>query len=260
MPGINDMVATAERSLTLSGRPNYITSWYAARNGAYFRSAPWCDMAITYWAYHSGNYSAVCFDQDFAYTVYHAQRFQRDGRWVVDVAGIRRGDILFFDWNFSNGIPYIDHVGVVTAVNGADVHTIEGNTSDTCARRVRRADVIAGYGRPNYLVPAPIPAPTPSAGNRFAGYPELKLGAKDGYPTGRFPDRGAPVQTLQNALNIALGWEGTNPNKIKADGVFGLATRHVVGVYQRSVFGVGSGVVGPMTWLRLDRDLDAKGR
>src|SRR3990172_9340688 len=140
MPGANDMVAMAERSLGLSGRPNYITNWYAARNGAYFARAPWCDMSITYWAYHSGNYQAVNFGQDFAYTVYHAQRFHRDGRWNVDVAGIRRGDILFFDWGFSNGIAYIDHVGIVTAVNGRDIHTVEGNTSDMCARRVRRSE------------------------------------------------------------------------------------------------------------------------
>ncbi|MFF5973755.1 LysM peptidoglycan-binding domain-containing protein [Streptomyces sp. NPDC012769] len=144
------MVKGMEKHLGLVGRPNVITKAYAARNGAYFEKAPWCNMTITEVARATGNYNEVCFGKDFAYTVWHAQEFQRRGQWHTDVAGIQRGDIVFFDWGGSNSIAHIDHIGIVTDVNGRDILTIEGNTADRCARRVRHADTIAGYGRPKY--------------------------------------------------------------------------------------------------------------
>ncbi|MEU4828425.1 hypothetical protein AB0H37_41780, partial [Actinomadura sp. NPDC023710] len=53
------MVAEARGSLGMSGRPNTITREYASRHGDEFLRASWCDMAITYWARHSGNAGAV---------------------------------------------------------------------------------------------------------------------------------------------------------------------------------------------------------
>lgn len=144
------MIKKMESLLGTAGRPNVATNWYANRNGEYFRNAAWCDMTITWAAHESGNYDAVRFGKDYAYTVWSAQAFQAAGQWHVDTAGIRRGDIVYFDWDGSNSIAHIDHVGIVTDVNGRDVLTIEGNTSDRCARRVRHADTIAGYGRPAY--------------------------------------------------------------------------------------------------------------
>ncbi|MFD8117106.1 CHAP domain-containing protein [Streptomyces microflavus] len=155
------MVAQAERSLGVKGRPNAITRSYAARNGSYFATAAWCNMSITEWARASGNYDAVCFGVDYAYTVYHAQKFQAKGRWYRDVAGIQRGDIVFFDWGGTDNVPAIDHVGIVTDVKGSNVYTIEGNTSNSCARRVRTAASIAGYGRPAYAAAPVPPAPAP---------------------------------------------------------------------------------------------------
>jgi len=258
MPGANDMVAAAERSLGVSGRPNYITNWYGNRNGAYFRTAPWCDESITYWAYHSGNYQAVNFGQDFAYTVYHAQRFQRAGRWVTDVGGIRRGDVVFFDWSFSNNVGAIDHVGLVTAVNGRDIHTVEGNTDNACLRRVRHAATIVGYGRPAY-VNAPMPAPRPPAsGHRLAGYPSLKVGNRDTVRASTFPQANTPVATLQNALNIIYNRE--NPRMLNPDGQFGAATNHVVVDFQRLAKLTPDGVVGPRTWDAVAYFLALKGR
>lgn len=154
------MIRKCESMLGTRGRPNTATRWYAARNGAYFATAPWCNMFITWAAYHSSNYAEVCFNTDYAYTVWHAQRFQRAGRWHTDTAGIERGDIVFFDWGGTNSVAHIDHVGIVTDVKGSQVFTIEGNTDDRCARRVRYADTIVGYGRPDYdgePVPAPVP-------------------------------------------------------------------------------------------------------
>lgn len=161
--GLEAMIAKCESLLGTAGRPNTATRWYAARNGAYYANAPWCNMFITWAAYHSGNHNAVCFGRDYAYTVYHAQRFQQAGQWHPDVTGIRRGDIVFFDWAGSNHIAAIDHVGIVTDVNGRDILTIEGNTADRCARRVRRQEEIVGYGRPAYVASPVSPPPKTEA-------------------------------------------------------------------------------------------------
>lgn len=148
---IDKMVAEAEKTLGL-GEPNYIHDWYNAKfgNPDGSRNWPWCDGAVTYWAWKSGNQDAVTFGGGFAYTVAHAEAFKSRGRWNVDVAGIRRGDIVFFDWDGSNNISAIDHVGLVVDVKGSEVHTIEGNIENACRRKVRNASTIVGYGRPNY--------------------------------------------------------------------------------------------------------------
>lgn len=137
---------------------NFITDWFG-ENGQ-----PWCDMTITYAAYHSGNAGPVCFNAYHDYTVEHAQAFYNHGEWHVDVAGIQTGDIVFFDWAGSNSIAAIDHVGYVEFVDTDGVHTIEGNIDNVCKRMVRHADTIVGYGRPAYAAdpqPAPVPPPDP---------------------------------------------------------------------------------------------------
>jgi CHAP domain-containing protein len=145
MSGIEDLVRAAEKTLGV-GEPNYIQEWYHDIRGNF----PWCDAAVTYWAFRSGNQAAVTFGGKHAQTVAHAQAFYHHKKWHVDVVGIRRGDIVFFDWRGSNNIARIQHVGLVTSVSVKNVHTIEGNVSDKCLRKVRNASVIVGYGRPTY--------------------------------------------------------------------------------------------------------------
>lgn len=61
----------------------------------------------------------------------------------------RPGDVIFFDWD-ADGTQ--DHVGFVEKTDGTYVYTIEGNTSDMCARRqysMASAEII-GYGVPKY--------------------------------------------------------------------------------------------------------------
>lgn len=211
MSGREAMIARAERSLGIVGTPNSITRSYAARNGSYYRTAPWCNQAITEWARDSGNYQAVNFGTDYAYTVYHAQRFQAAGRWHVDIAGIQRGDVLFFDWNGSNSIGNIDHVGLVTSVNGRDVFTIEGNTANGCRRRVRGSASIVGYGRPAYTAasPAPKPTPTPAGLVRFPGEDWFRSEPK------------SPIVTAMGKRLVAVGCgryeDGPGPQWTSAD-------------------------------------------
>ena len=69
--------------------------------------------------------------------------------------------MIFFDWQRSwdgdfediqigNGV--IDHIGIVERVEGNVVYTIEGNTSDMCAKRsyLLTSTYIVGYGTPDY--------------------------------------------------------------------------------------------------------------
>jgi hypothetical protein len=150
------MLAAARKSLGLVGRPNYISRDYAKRHGNEFLSAPWCAMAVTYWSRESGNAQAVLPKGDRAYTVWHAEDGRNLGRWHAGTAAnirahARPGAIVFFDWDGTDSIGRIDHVGVCE-VNLGDgrMQTIEGNTGDACKRRVRGADVIAGFWNPDY--------------------------------------------------------------------------------------------------------------
>lgn len=152
---LDGMIAQAEKSLGLR-EPNGIQQWYRERNGSAFAyNFAWCDASVTYWATLAGERDAVLFGTDYAYTVWHAQRFKAAGQWTAGAKGIRRGDIVFFDWSGTNEIGKIDHVGIVTGVSGSNVFTIEGNTDNVCARRVRTEASIAGYGRPAYTKEAP---------------------------------------------------------------------------------------------------------
>jgi hypothetical protein len=165
MSGREDMIAAMESLVGLGerdGSQNKVQAWYRNRNGAeYSGNFAWCDASITWAAVQSGNYDAVCHGKDYAYTVAHAARFQAAGEWHTDVAGIQRGDIVFFDWSGTNSIGAIDHVGIVTSVSGSTVYTVEGNIGNVCARKVRYSNYIVGYGRPKY--PA-APKPSTSTG------------------------------------------------------------------------------------------------
>jgi hypothetical protein len=153
------MLAAARRDLGLRGRPNRITLSYSSRNGAEFRTAPWCDQSITEWARASGNADAVLPKGDRAFTVWHAQDGADLGRWHAGtVDNIKRyakpAAIVFFDWGGTNNIGQIDHVGLIERVlPDGRIQTIEANTgggSGAVLRRVRSADVVAGFWNPDY--------------------------------------------------------------------------------------------------------------
>jgi hypothetical protein len=150
------MLAAARKDLGLTGRPNRLTRAYAARNGAEFLAVAWCQISVSEWARRSGNAEAVLPRGDRAYTVWHAEDGERLGRWHAGtVANIKKyarpGAVVFFDWAFTDRIAAIDHVGLVEKVlPDGRVQTIEGNSGDACKRRVRSADVIAGFWNPDY--------------------------------------------------------------------------------------------------------------
>lgn len=76
---------------------------------------------------------------------YGVEYFKKAGRWFT--SDPQPGDIIFFTKNGT-----VTHQGIVEKVEGDEVTTIEGNTSDMVARRVYnlRNGFILGYGRPNW--------------------------------------------------------------------------------------------------------------
>jgi hypothetical protein len=223
------MISAVERWIG-TGEPNAIQTWYRQRNGAaYAYNFPWCDATITRAAVEAGEYEAVCFGTDYAYTVAHAARFKQAGQWYAGANGIRRGDIVFFDWAGTNEISKIDHVGIVTSVSGSYVYTIEGNSANVCARRVRTEASIAGYGRPKYKA-----APKPATGSSSTPKrPQVSLKAlvkasKVDPPKKGTPVSYAPTKYVEQALVaerlLAAGY---------ADGHFGTATRSAYSLWQQ---------------------------
>lgn len=194
--GLEAMIRAMEGWLGM-GEPNVIQDWYRKRNGnAYAGNFAWCNATVTRAAYDSDNYAAACFDKDWAYTVAHAAAFKAAGQWTAMTSGIlksgiRRGDVIFFDWGGSSEIGAIDHVGVVTSVSGDGkyVYTIEGNSANVCARRVRVVHDIAGFGRPKYPATGSTTASTP------ARYKVTVNGLEYGYGA-----KGAHITTVGKAL------------------------------------------------------------
>lgn len=243
------MLAEATKSIGLSGRPNYVTRDYAARHGSAFLKAPWCDMSITYWARRSDTTKAVLPAGDRAYTVWHARDFVAVKRWHTGTSlnikqHAKAGDIVFFDWGASNATGNIDHVGIVTANLGdGRVATIEGNTGDACKRRVRGADVIAGFGQPAYSSAAS--SPKPASVSAPAGLPMLRKGAE-----------GERVRQLQRALIAA----GHSLPRYGVDGDFGKETQTAVYAFQRAHSLTADGIYGPRTAAALAKAVGKAGK
>ena len=113
--------------------------WYGINPGA------WCAMFVTWCAHNSG----ISTDIIPFYCGCTAGM-----KWFVDRNQFgyketyipKRGDIIFF---LSDGA---GHTGIVTGCSGNTVYTIEGNTSNMCARRSYNLNhsTITGYGIPEY--------------------------------------------------------------------------------------------------------------
>ena len=139
---IERLIATAESQLGYRETSDGLTKygiWYGIPDGA------WCAMFVTWCAHNSGISTSV---------IPFYCGCTAGMKWFVDRNQFgykenyipKRGDIIFF---LSDGA---GHTGIVTGVSGNTVYTIEGNTSNMCARRQYPLDysTITGYGIPNY--------------------------------------------------------------------------------------------------------------
>ncbi|MET8139010.1 CHAP domain-containing protein [Sphaerisporangium sp. NPDC005288] len=140
-----------------------------------YSAQPWCDMFLS-WAAHRLGYEKW-FGQ-FAYTPAHAEWFADQGAWGTTP---KPGAVVFFDWGGSHVIDNIDHVGIVTSVDGDTIHTIEGNIDGQYAKaKVRDQTYVAGYGYPDkvkaqqdarVLAGKPSSVATPALKNTAAEFP-----------------------------------------------------------------------------------------
>ncbi|MGW5685729.1 CHAP domain-containing protein [Nonomuraea sp. NPDC003754] len=122
--------------------------WYGktVEFDADYSGAPWCDMFLS-WAAHKLGYEEWV--GQFAYTVAHAKWFKENDAWGHQP---KPGALVFYDWSGSNKIDNIDHVGIVTRVEGDTIFTIEGNIDGGIAKRKERdQSKVAGYGYPEKI-------------------------------------------------------------------------------------------------------------
>ncbi|WP_188194545.1 CHAP domain-containing protein [Nonomuraea sp. SYSU D8015] len=122
--------------------------WYGknVEFDADYTAAPWCEMYLS-WAAHKLGYEEWI--GQFAWTVAHAKWFKEQGAWGKKP---KPGAFVYYDWSGSNSIDRIDHVGVVTRVEGDTIHTIEGNIDGGVAKRKERdTSKVVGYGYPEQI-------------------------------------------------------------------------------------------------------------
>ncbi|MEU1388990.1 MULTISPECIES: CHAP domain-containing protein [unclassified Nonomuraea] len=122
--------------------------WYGktVEFDADYSAAPWCDMYLS-WAAHKLGYQEWI--GQFAWTVRHAEWFKAQGAWGRTP---KPGAIVFYDWSGTGKIDNIDHVGIVTRVEGDTIFTIEGNIDGGVAKRKERdTSKVVGYGYPERI-------------------------------------------------------------------------------------------------------------
>ncbi|SEG89078.1 CHAP domain-containing protein [Thermomonospora echinospora] len=159
----------------------------------YFKTAPWCDMFLAWAADKAGVTEQA---GQFAGTVDHAKWFRKNDAWGTEP---EPGAIVFFDWNGSNDIDAIDHVGIVKKVDGKKIHTIEANVDGVHLKeKVRDSSMIVGYGypakvkvaaKPDKYVPkhaAPAPSPQEIAAAAPGEQGTARTQNQDAKPDGQF--------------------------------------------------------------------------
>ncbi|MEG2651603.1 MAG: lysozyme family protein, partial [Eubacterium sp.] len=125
----------------VGGQPYW--SWYG-----FSGRVEWCACFISWCADQCGYIDAGIISK-FSYVPDGVTYFQSKGQWQDGSYTPKPGDIIFFTWG---GDGSADHVGFVENVTDGTVNTIEGNTTDSCARRSYPLGgyMILGYGTPAY--------------------------------------------------------------------------------------------------------------
>lgn len=182
-------------------------SWYGhtVEFDSDYSAQPWCDMFLS-WGAHTLGYD-TWFGQ-FAYTVDHAKYFIGKGAWGHTP---QPGAVVFFDWSGTGAVDNIDHVGLVTSVDGDTIHTIEGNVDGMFVReKVRDQTDVVGYGYPAQIkqqmagtilarkTAAEYPLP---AGTAMIGVPTWNAGLGGRYDLGA---ASLPASLLIGLLAVAV--------------------------------------------------------
>src|SRR5262245_34320544 len=185
----------------------------------------WCDMFLAECALLAGGPELLKLVGDHYRTTLHAKMFIDDDRWTKGDDGIRKGDVVFFDWD--NGLMPrdIDHVGVVYAVDDM-IHTVEGNRSNRVSRfhYSKNHNRIVGYGRPRYTTEASLP--------QVPDFPEIGFG---------------PTLDVKSVQELLLN-RGYSVGRAGVDGDFGPDTATALKRFQRRHGLTDTGTVDEKTW------------
>lgn len=131
---VDDVPVIETQSLS-SVASSYLDCDYKRFCDAYgYDNVPWCALFVSYCAEEAGLSvvpSANC------------NELFDNNNGISDVTDFRVNDVLFFDYN-SDAV--LDHVGIVSAVNGDMLTTIEGNVDDCVSYGSYSADDPSLYG------------------------------------------------------------------------------------------------------------------
>ena len=138
----DQIVAVAASQLgNVGGQPYW--SWYG-----FGSRVEWCACFVS-WCANECGYIDIGVIPKFALCSIGSQWFKDRGQWGDNSMEPAAGTIIFFDWDGDNDP---DHVGIVEYTENGVVHTIEGNSGDTCRQRQYSVgnSQIYGYGLPAY--------------------------------------------------------------------------------------------------------------
>lgn len=123
------------------GQPYW--SWYG-----FGGRVEWCACFVSWCAEECGYIEAGIIPK-FSLCSDGVNWFKTQGQWQDRNYEPMAGDIIFFDWG---GDGSVDHVGIVEYCENGVVHTVEGNSSDSCRQREYPvgSSNIYGYGLPAY--------------------------------------------------------------------------------------------------------------
>lgn len=151
-------------------------NWYNGKKNGY----AWCDMFVDWCFLTAFGYEKalelLCQPEKSAGAgcTYSARYYRNKGQFYT--SDPKPGDQIFFGSSVSD----CSHTGIVEKVDGSKVYTIEGNTSNQCARRsyALTNSKIVGYGRPKY--DAETATTTPDTGTADKTVDELAQEVIDG--------------------------------------------------------------------------------
>lgn len=172
---------------------------------------------------------------------YGAGYFQKEGQWFKNPQIPQPGDIIFF---YSGGD--INHTGIVEFVSGGQVHTIEGNSSNSVARRsysLSDTNRIAGFGRPRYELAENVTIDGDALVIPFTE--ESQDRTPEEYQYG---DKGEAVTMIQSILAY-LGYD-LGPDGV--DGEIGFYTDIAIRQFQEANDLKVDGIVGEKTMAKLE--------
>ena len=196
-----DIVAIAETQVGYAENPGTkYGAWWGDQMGSSFVNKAWCAMFVLWCADQAGcdaawsGMSALC---SSLLTRYQNGKNGCAAHAFGSGYMPRPGDIIFVG-GYSAGTYYTNHVGLVTAVDGTTIYTIEGNYNNKVSRVSYNLETGVRNGSSRRIVYFGVPAYTNDSSAGFDG-PVVDNGSGDT----SIPDTGINYKTtLLENLNV----------------------------------------------------------